>query len=209
MVEQGGQKQILAAPGANHHLSVSDILLATEAISTTKVLLAPLEVPLPVLVAAMRLAREANAQIVLDAGPPTSLDDDLLHMVDVLRANAGEAEKLTGIQVRNRKSARQAGDNLRGRGVGATIIEAGEEGNLLVWSQGERLLPLLEVDSVDTTGAGDAFAGALAVALAEGQSLVQAAEFANVAAALATTKIGAQAALPRRDEIAAFLESET
>jgi ribokinase len=129
--------------------------------------------------------------------------------VDVLRANAGEAEKLTGIQVQNRKSARQAGDNLRGRGVGATIIEAGEEGNLLVWSQGERLLPLLEVDSVDTTGAGDAFAGALAVALAEGQSLVQAAEFANVAAALATTKIGAQAALPRRDEIAAFLESET
>ena len=127
-------------------------------------------------------------------------------MVDVLRANTDEAEQLTGIKPQDRESARQAIGVLRQRGVNVAIVQAGSEGNLLVGPEGEQWLPLLEVNTVDTTGAGDAFAGALAVALAEGWPLDKAAPFANAAAALATTEIGAQPSLPRRDEVDALLE---
>lgn len=207
-VEAGGEKQILVAPGANEELSVADVLAATEALAQARVLLTQLEVSLQAITTAIRLAREAGIQVILDAAPPIEVPDDLLSMVDVLRANAGEAGKLTGTRVQDRESARQAIEALRQRGVGAAIVQAGGEGNLLLSSAGEQWLPLLDVNTVDTTGAGDAFAGALAVALAEGQSLDEAATFANVAAALATTVIGAQSSLPRRDEVETFLEGE-
>ncbi len=91
------------------------------------------------------------------------------------------------------------------RGAGAVAIQAGDEGNLLVWHEGELFLPQVPVASVDATGAGDACAAALAVKLAEGQSLAKAGPFANAAAALTTTKVGAQAALPRREAVMALL----
>jgi len=207
-LETSGQKQILVAPGANDELSVADVLAATEALARTRVLLAQLEVPLPAIMTAMRLAQQSGAQIVLDAAPPVELPDELLQMVDVLRANAGEAEQLTGIKPHDRQSARQAIEVLRRRGVNTAIVQAGSEGNLLLGPEGEQWLPLLEVNTVDTTGAGDAFAGALAVALAEGQTLAEASSFANAAAALATTKIGAQPSLPQRDEVDTLLRQQ-
>jgi ribokinase len=205
-VDESGQKQILVAPGANEQLSVADVLPAADAIAGARVLLAQLEVPLPTVMAALRLARQAGVQTVLDAAPPTPLDDDFLSLVDVLRANADEIEALTGIKVKDRQSARAAIDQVRARGVSAAVVQAGDEGNLLVGAQGERWLPLLEVNNIDSTGAGDAFAGALATALARGQALKEAADLANTAAALATTRFGAQASLPQLQEVEAFLQ---
>lgn len=207
-VEHGGEKQIQVAPGANENLSVTHILAVTEAFAKTRVLLTQLEVPLTAVTAALRLAREAEAQIILDAAPPRSLPEEVLRLVDILRANSGEAAALTGNVVKDRASAHQAIDQLRQQGVKVAIVQAGSEGNLLVGPDGEQWLPLLAVDSVDTTGAGDAFVGALAVAVAENRPLPEAATFANVAAALTTTKIGAQAALPRRPELMAFIEQD-
>ena len=207
-LETGGQKQILVAPGANQELLVADVLAATEALARTRVLLTQLEVPLPAIMTAMRLAQQSGAQIILDAAPPVEVPDELLQMVDVLRANTDEAEQLTGIKPQDRESARQAIGVLRQRGVNVAIVPVGSEGNLLVGPEGEQWLPLLEVNTVDTTGAGDAFAGALAVALAEGWPLEKASPFANSAAALATTEIGAQPSLPRRDEVDALLEQQ-
>jgi ribokinase len=126
----------------------------------------------------------------------------------VIRPNASEAEALTGVSVQNRASARQAAATLITRGVEAVAVQAGDEGNLLVWRDHkthECWLPKVAVESVDATGAGDAFAAALAVMLAEDRLYEEAGPFANAAAALATTKFGAQAGLPQRDQVLGLL----
>nr|MDQ3624008.1 PfkB family carbohydrate kinase [Verrucomicrobiota bacterium] len=131
---------------------------------------------------------------------------ELLQMVDVIKPNAGEARTLTGVQVTGRASAREAGRRLLGRGAGAAAVTGGEEGTLLVWREDECWLPRLPVESIDATGAGDVFAAALGVMLAEGRPLAEAAAFANAAAALATTVIGAQESLPTREAVIALQE---
>lgn len=124
---------------------------------------------------------------------------------DLIRPNSTEAAVLTGVTVRDRASAVGAARKLLERGAGAACVQAGDEGDVLVWRGGERWLPRIPVKSVDATGAGDAFAAALAVALAEGRSWEEAGPFASAAAALATTELGAQAGLPRREAVAALL----
>jgi len=144
---------------------------------------------------------------VLDPAPPVRMPAELFGLVDVIRPNAHEAEALTGIRVNNRSSARRAAQALIRRGVKTAIVQAGDDGDLLVSARLEKWLPRLRVKTVDATGAGDAFAAALSVALAEGQSLEEAGSFANAAAALATTKVGAQSALPTRAEVKKLLRS--
>jgi ribokinase len=203
----GGEKQILTAAGANRRMSVADVEGAATAITTARVVLCQCEVPPEVVTRAAQLGREAGAKMILDPAPPVPLPDELFHLLDVIRPNATEAELLTGVKVKGRGSARTAAERLLGRGVGAAAVQAGDEGNLLVWTNGESWLPKLPVKSVDATGAGDAFAGALAVALAESRPLAEAGAFANAAAALATTALGAQAGLPRREAVLALLAS--
>jgi len=106
--------------------------------------------------------------------------------------------------VRDRASAHKAAQQLIERGAGAVSIAAGEGGTLAMWRGGELWLPRYSVKSVDATGAGDAFAAALGVALAEGQPFASACAFANAAAALATTVVGAQAAMPSREAVEAL-----
>ncbi|WP_223641780.1 ribokinase [Corallococcus sp. EGB] len=204
MVDGGGRKQTFSAPGANHRLSIRDVLRNAERIAAANVLLVQLEVPLDVVQAAVRLARAAGMRVVLDPAPARPLPEVLLEDVHVIRPNAKEARALTGISVRDRASARRAARNLLMRGVGAAIIAA-PGGSLLVSGEQEAWLPELPVDSVDSTGAGDAFSAALAVALAESQPLLAAARFAQAAAAIATTRVGAQAGLPYRDEVLGLL----
>lgn len=205
MVDHSGQKQILTAPGANRRLNSNDIEAATVAWKSTRVALSQLETSLETVRLAFQLARNAQARTVLDPAPAVPLPEEILRLVDVIRTNAVEAEVLTGIRVTDRTSARSAAAQLMRRGVGAAIVQAGEEGNLLLWRDGELLLPKLSVKSIDATGAGDAFAAALAVCLAERHTLVDAATFANAAAALATTQLGAQAGLPSRAAVIELL----
>jgi ribokinase len=204
-VDERGAKQSLSVPGANRQLTAADVQAAAAALSATKVVLSQLEVPLEAVTAGIRLGRAAGARILLDPAPPRPLPDELLRVVDVLKPNAFEAEALTGVRVEDRSSARQAAEPLLAHGVRAVAVQAGEDGNLLVWREGERWLPKVPVASVDSTGAGDAFAAALAVAWAEGRTLEEAGPFASAAAALATTALGAQAALPRRNAVLALL----
>ena len=185
--------------------------------------------------AAARLAHRAGVPIVLDPAPalgdlPSSTThlrasvSDLLKLVTVLRANEHEAEALTGIRVTNRQTAQKAAEHLLGKYVSlrAAIISAGK-GNLAVWRNDEAplrsflsinhqpptisrlFLPRLPVKAIDATGAGDAFAAAFAVALAEGHPIPTAAPIANAAAALAPTKRGAQEALPKRAVVLGLL----
>jgi len=203
-VSEGGEKQILVAPGANANFTPADVAQAAPMLQAARILVTQLEIPLESVSAAIRRAHAARAQVILDPAPPQKLSPDWLRMVDVVKPNAGEAKSLTGVQVQDRISARDAARQLLKRGVKAVAIQAGEEGNLLIWHEDEQWLPKIPVKSVDTTGAGDAFAAALAVALAEGRPLTEAGPFANAAAALTTTKLGAQAALPYRAAVLAL-----
>ncbi|HEY9805357.1 MAG TPA: PfkB family carbohydrate kinase, partial [Candidatus Obscuribacterales bacterium] len=137
--------------------------------------------------------------------PAVPLPDELLQLIDVIRPNSSEAEVITGVKVTDPDSARQAARILLQRGVGAVAVQAGDAGNLLIWPEGECLLPKVPVPTVDATGAGDAFAAAIAVALAENQPWTEAGRFANAAAAIATTGIGAQTALPTQAAIRQLL----
>lgn len=200
MVDERGRKQTLASPGANLCMRVSEVMQAEERISSARVLLVNLEVPLEVVSAAVHHARAAGTRVVLDPAPAMSLPEDLLEAVHVIRPNAEEAEALTGVEVRDRGSARQSAENLLRRGVGGVVV-ASPEGSLVLSSEGELWLPDLSVARADTTGAGDAFCAALAVALAEGKTLAQAARFAHEASALATMRLGALGGLPTREMV--------
>lgn len=205
LVNQDGQKQIMTAPGANRRLSVDDIEARRGLLLGAKVVLAQLEVPVDALQRAFEICRESGVTTVLDPAPAAPLPTDLIRLIDVIRPNALEAQDLTGVMVTNRATALQAARQLIERGVKIAVVQAGDEGNLAVWQSGEQWLPKHSVNSIDATGAGDAFAAALAVQLGEGSSIAQAAIFANAAAALATTKLGAQAGLPLRGEVEQLL----
>jgi ribokinase len=205
IVDGRGQKLIAVAPGANARVSDADLRSAAAVIQRGRVLLLQLELPMPIVEEAASIAKAAGRAVVLDAGPPHQLSDACLGRIDVVRANGGEAAVLTGIEGRDFASARRAAQILLDRGVRTAVIGAGEQGDLLLSAEGELRLPRFDVDSVDATGAGDAFAGALAVALSEGRPWSEAGPFASAAAALKTTKLGAQAGLPQRQQVQDFL----
>jgi ribokinase len=208
-----GEKQIQTAPGANERLTIADVAAARAYLEDTKVLLLQLEPPLDVVIAAAQLAHAAGARVVLDPAPPSPqpLGDDLLRLVHLIRPNADEARALTGLDVQDQESAREAASRLVDRGVTAAVVQGGSEGDLAVWrddnEQRELWLPRIPVEAVDATGAGDSFVASLAVMIARKQSMKRAGVFASAAAALTTTKVGAQAALPTFDEVEALLAS--
>ena len=204
-----GEKQILTAPGANGRLSVADVTVARTRLERAAVLLVQLEPPLDVVEASVRIAHDAGTRVVLDPAPARPLPDSLLRRVYLIRPNSDEASAITGVAVRDRPTAHEAARALLDRGVGAAVIEAGPAGDLMVWSHNgderERWLPRVPVDAIDATGAGDAFAAALAVMIANERPFEEAGPFASAAAALTTTKLGAQAALPTRAQVEALL----
>jgi ribokinase len=204
-VDASGRRQSMCVLGANLTLGPDDVAAAREAIESTAVLIAQLEIPLATAEAAIHLGHDAGARVVLDPAPPLALPPGLLRHVDLVTPNAEEAEFLTGVEVRGMTTARAAGIRLLRDGAGAAAIQAGEEGNLVIWPDGEYWNPYLDVDVVDLTGAGDAYTAALAVAMAEGHPWEEAAPFANAASSLATTGLGAQAPLPLRQWVSEVL----
>jgi len=202
-VDAAGENRIAVAPGANACLSPDDVQQAREAIEKADVLLLQLEVPTETVLAAAAVAHQAGVRVILNPAPapPNLLPAELLARVDILTPNESEAGLLTGTQV----SAEVAARRLAGQGVGAVIVTLGARGALIVTLDAQRLVPGFSVNAVDTTAAGDAFNGGLAVALAEGRPLAAAVRFANACGALATTRLGAQPSLPTVDEVEAFL----
>ena len=207
MVDASGEKKIFCAPGANHKLTPHRIRPAQSVIRQSRVLLMQFEVPMATVIAGAKIAHGAGVRIVLDPAPAAVAPATLLKLIDVIRPNSSEAKAMTGIEVKDVNSARRAAKKLLARGVKAVAVQAGDAGDLIVWGDGECLLPPMKVKTIDATGAGDAFAAGFSVALAEGRSYREAAVFANASAALATTKMGAMPAMPRRREVERLLAS--
>jgi ribokinase len=151
------------------------------------------------------LAAAKGVRVILNPAPARPLPDDLLHKVSILTPNETEAELLTGIKVNDEPSAGKAAAILRTKGIPTVIITLGARGALVASKEGTQLVRGFKVKPVDTTAAGDIFNGALAVALAEEKPIFDAVRFANAAAAISVTRLGAQPSAPRRREIEKFL----
>lgn len=199
-----GQNAIVVVPGANMCLTPEDVERAEEAIAKADVVLAQLEVPIPTVVRTAELAHQYGKRMILNPAPAPShpLPAELLQHVDILIPNESEAQSIC--KAPGYSSPEAMGQALRALGVPVVIITLGGEGVLVQDESGPRRLPAYPVRVIDTTAAGDAFAGALAVALAEGESVEQAVQFAQRAAAISVTRLGAQPSLPYRTQVETF-----
>jgi ribokinase len=204
-VDESGENSIAVAPGANAGLTPKDVEAAKELIAGADVVVMQLETPLETVERAAVLAREHGARVILNPAPAQPLSDEILGNVSILTPNESEAELLTGIQVEGHAGAEEAARALVARGVETVILTLGSRGAFVFESASGELVPGFDVDAVDTTAAGDVFNGTLAVGLAEGMPLARAVGFANAAAALSVTKLGAQPSAPTRAEIDTFL----
>ncbi len=205
MVDYAGDNVIVVAPGANQKLSPHDVEKAQTAIASSGAVVAQLEVPLEAVELSARLANGAGVPFILNPAPAQKLSLELLAMVDVLTPNETEAAILSGIEVTNKDTAETAARELLKCGVKAVALTMGAKGFLLAAGETTEFVPAVKVDAVDTTAAGDAFTGALAVGLAQGQTLRDAAFFANHVAALSVTRMGAQSSMPTRHEVERFI----
>ncbi|MCW5978007.1 MAG: ribokinase [Bryobacteraceae bacterium] len=206
-VERTGQNSIVVASGANLALAAADAEATRPSFRGAKAALFQLESPLDTVEAGLKIAREEGALTILDPAPAQRLSESLLRLVDILTPNETEACLLLG-----RPPGRVTVDDapaiiaqLLAAGPKAAVLKLGDLG--CVYSDGSRTLvsPAFQVEARDATAAGDTFNGALAVALAEGKDMPEVLRFANAAAAISVTRLGAQASIPSRGEVDVFL----
>jgi len=194
-----GENSITVASGANARLSAADLPGDFSGVSH---LLMQQEIPEETVLAAATRARAVGAQVMLNAAPARELPSELWSLLDMLIVNEHELAQLAGMSVAQEEAAART---LLARGVGTVIVTLGERGSLAVTADEVLTQPAHPVLVVDTTGAGDTFCGVLAAWLSDGAALPEALRAANVAGALACTRLGAQAAMPTRAEIEAAL----
>jgi len=206
MVDPQGHNLIAVAPGSNRRLMKADVQTLDASAFTARVLLTQLESPLETVEYVLRRGRESGMTTLLNPAPGRQLSDDLLTLPDIITPNETEASVLSDMAVTDPETAAQAGVRLLARGCRTVIITLGAQGSVLVRPGQIQHFPPFPITPVDSTAAGDAFNGALAVALLEGLTLERAMVYANAAGALCVTKRGAQEALPTRQEIEALLQ---
>jgi len=201
-----GDNAIIIAPGAAGRISAEDVEARRDLIAGAGVFMTQLEQPIPAARRALEIAREGGAVTVLNPAPAADLPDGMLALCDYVTPNESEAEALTGIEVTDRDSAARAARALIGRGAAAAIVTLGADGALYDDGREARHVPALSAGTVvETTGAGDAFAGGLATALAKGQSPEHAVRFGCATAAISVTRPGTAPSMPARAEIDALL----
>ncbi|GAB3127187.1 ribokinase [Glaciibacter psychrotolerans] len=205
-VDASGENDIVMVPLANAALSEEQIDTAfADRAATSRVLLTQLEIPWALTQYAIRKGHEAGLTVILDPAPAAVLDDAIWPLVDIVTPNETEARILTGVPVTDTDSAIEAGRWFTDRGARYALITMAAAGAVLVSAETTLHFDSFEVDAVDTTAAGDAFAGYLGSSIALGYELPAAISRAIGAGALAVTKRGASPSLPHRDEVDAFL----
>lgn len=202
-VDAQGQNNIAVASGANYKLTAEHVRAAWEVLPHIDLLVMPLETPLETIETAVSLANQSGTQVILNPAPAQKLPGHILAGVDVLVPNEPETAQLTGMPINTNKETRLAAQELLNLGVSHVVLTLGSRGALVLDGAAGQFseVPPYPVTVVDTTAAGDAFVAGLAVGLAEGKPLVEAAQFANAVGALAVTKQGAQPGMPGREEV--------
>ncbi len=201
MVDQEGENCIAVAPGANGTLSAYDVADEVYGNDPSDVFLMQLEIPVSTVEFIAQKVSQKGNRVILNPAPAKQLSDDLLACLFAITPNENEAEILTGVKVSDSESASVAAEKLFGKGIRNVIITLGGSG---AWLKNEKIskqIPVTPVRAVDTTAAGDVFNGALAVAVSEGMDMENAVTFANRAASISVTRMGAQASAPYRKEL--------
>lgn len=203
-LQPNGENTIGLYRGANWRLTPADIEAHITAQTSAHVLATQLEIPDDTVAAAVRLGRQQGLRVILNPAPARPLPQEILREVDILTPNEGEARVLAGLPVNDTTPITEVARALLALGPRTVIVTLGARGCLLATPGATPLLlPAHPAQPVDTVGAGDAFNGGLAVALAEGRSLPEAARWANITAALSTRAVGAVGGLPARWEVEA------
>lgn len=214
LVDKKGENSIVVAPGANHKVSPADIDAATDLLSRASVAILQLEIPYATVKHAIGVCKRLGVYTILDPAPaPPKGLTRAMYDVDILSPNQSEAETLLhsptigGLKRTQRPDAKQLGADLLARGPRAVVLKLGAKGAMVQDHQGLiQQIKGFKVQVVDTTAAGDAFTGALAVALAEGKPMSDAVRFANAAGARCCEGFGAQPSLPARAEVEKLLK---
>ena len=207
LVAEDGENSIAVAGGANNNLSPSDVQNQSDVIASADILVLQLETPLETVHQAASIASDNGVKVILNPAPAQELSDDILGHISILTPNESEAQLLTGIKVDSAEDAAKAADVLMDRGVETVLLTMGPRGAYIATAQFKDLIPGFKVKAVDATAAGDVFNGALAVAIAGNKPVREAVSFANAAAALSVTKLGAQPSAPTKEEIDKFMKA--
>lgn len=208
-VDQHGQNSIMVVSNANASVTRDDVIAAQALIQNSNLLLVQLEIPLDAVLAGIEIAHRAGVRVVLDPAPAPSEFPPQLLAVDLICPNESEAATLTGQTVESIEDAQRAADTLHQMGARHVAITMGERGTWLRSEDEARLIPSFQVSAVDTTAAGDAFAGALATRWIKTGDLVDAIRFANAAGALAASTHGAQASMANQHDIETLLRTQS
>lgn len=206
VLDAEGDNSIVLVPRANMACTPDDVTKAKGCIEAADYVLLQLEIPMKVNRKAVEMARKLGKKIIMDPAPACVLEEFYFENVDIMTPNETEASLLSGFDVTDPESGARAAREIARRGVPTVIITMGEKGSLVCREGRCELYPPYEVRTVDTTAAGDAFTGSLAVWLGEGYELPEAVRRANMVGALTASKLGAQPSLPSRDEFEDFLK---
>jgi len=206
LVDDKGENAIVVTAGAAEALTAADIAAAEPLIARAAVFLTQLELPVPIAAEGLRVARRHGKCTILNPAPAAPISDEVIGLVDILTPNESEAAGLTGLPVSSLDQATAAADRLLARGAGTVVLTLGAKGALVHGRDLHLLVPAVDAGPVvDTTGAGDAFNGGLAVALAEGRDLVDAVRFAAAVAGISVTRLGTAPSMPKRAEVDALM----
>ena len=204
-VDANAENCIVVASGANANLLPSDISSVHEAIEKADIILMQLEIPIDTVKYVSRIAGKLNKKVILNPAPAQALDQELLQSLYLITPNETEAEMISGIKITGTDSLYACAQAICDKGVQSVIITLGAKGAFFYSNAYREFIPTYEVNAIDTTAAGDVFNAALAVAISEGCGLPEAIRFANKAAAISVTRIGAQSSVPYRNEVDVFV----
>ena len=201
MVDEEGENLISVASGANSKLKIKDIIFIEQILKPHDLVLIQLEIPLEVVKFIISLCYRLKIKLILNPAPFQKIDDDYLKCIDTITPNMIEAESLTGIKVFDVDSSKLAARKLIDKGIKNVFITMGSKGVFYVTEEKEGHILPKKVKAIDSTAAGDTFNGALAAALSFGMKIYDSVEFANSAASISVTKMGAQDSIPSINEL--------
>lgn len=200
-IDAAAQNQIIQVLGANDTCGEEEAAKVTSLLDRASTLLLQLEVSVDLSLRVAQVAREKGVRVILDPSPVRPLPEAFYSCVDIITPNETDARALAGFPVNDRDSAMEAARVLLDRGIETVLVTLGPQGVYFATREGGDFVPAHSVDAIDSVGAGDAFNGALAVALAESMALDQAVRVASAAGALSVTRSGAQDSMPMREEV--------
>lgn len=207
-VDDTGENNIVVVGGANRLITKEIIDENINLITESDIIIVQLEIPLDVVGYAVKLAKENNKFVILDPAPAVSdLSDDLLSNIDIIKPNETEIQILSGIEIKSNEDIVTAARILIDKGVKNVIVTLGKDGSVLIDKNHVKYFSALDVETIDTTAAGDSFTAALAKALLEDKNLDDAISYAHIVSSIVVTKKGAQSSIPSQIEINEFINN--